>query len=55
MGKWDPGIEKDAITVVCAWCGREMQHGGKVVSHGICPACTQKLLRTVPVDWRRRN
>lgn len=44
------------FTVVCAWCNTTLQTGrnkrSSVVSHGICPACTDEFLadalRTVP-------
>ena len=44
------------FTVVCAWCNTTLQTGRSkrpsLVSHGICPACTDEFLadalRTVP-------
>lgn len=48
-------VTRDQLTVVCAWCDREMRHGGKVISHGICPACTEKLLWAEPLEWRHAN
>lgn len=48
-------VTRDQLTVVCAWCDREMRHGGKAISHGICPACTEKLLWAEPLEWRHAN
>ena len=38
--------DKVEMTVVCAWCEREMKHGGAVVSHGICLSCGEKVLNS---------
>jgi len=32
------------FTVICAWCGRELSHGAPLVSHGICPSCSEELV-----------
>ncbi len=32
------------ITVICAWCERVLSQGGKLISHGICPACAAEYL-----------
>lgn len=34
----------ECLTVVCAWCGRELSHGTAVVSHGICSVCSERLV-----------
>jgi hypothetical protein len=37
------------IHVVCAWCGKDMGYkdgkGKSGTSHGICPACADKLTK----------
>lgn len=32
------------MQVVCAWCSREISQGPGPVSHGICPACSPRVI-----------
>lgn len=36
---------KEALTVVCAWCGTCLSRGGPQVSHGMCKACAANFLK----------
>lgn len=42
------------MTVICAWCRRELHAGDDPTarpSHGICPACQQRLME----DLKRKQ
>ena len=37
--------EGDGPTVLCAVCGRVISKGGDLISHGLCPGCTESFMR----------
>jgi hypothetical protein len=39
------------VTVICAWCGRVLRHGGSELSHGICGACSRKVESRATRMW----
>jgi hypothetical protein len=45
--------ESHTLVVQCAWCGRDMGirpgHGVGGISHGLCPACSAKVME----DYQR--
>jgi NMD protein affecting ribosome stability and mRNA decay len=45
------------ITVICAWCGREIGHkeGGEGISHGLCRECYEVLEQEVDDIIREVN
>lgn len=32
-------------TVVCSWCGTLLRYGHQPASHGICPACAERVMQ----------
>ena len=46
-----------SFRVVCAWCGRVLREGdvSKLVSHGICEDCEQKLYAKYPREAKKEK
>lgn len=46
-----------SFRVVCAWCGRVLREGdvSKLVSHGICEDCEQKLYAKYPGETKKEK
>lgn len=41
-------MDRDALTIVCAWCACIVREGGPRESHGICVACAMRFLNLLP-------
>lgn len=46
-------MEKDYLTVVCAWCDCTVREGGDTISHGICADCAVGFMSRLPLDYLR--
>ncbi|MBI2766725.1 MAG: hypothetical protein HYX53_12570 [Chloroflexi bacterium] len=38
------------LTVVCAWCGKCLQPGGPLISHGMCAGCADSFVSNALVS-----
>jgi hypothetical protein len=46
-------MDKDGLTVVCAWCDCTVREGGSIVSHGICADCATGFISRMSIDYLR--
>ena len=44
-------MDREALTIVCAWCAEVVREGGPRQSHGICVACAMRFLNLLPRNY----